>query len=217
MRSQRVYQQAHPSDRILAVLQRNDGKQFDQHLVRRFVQLVGIYPTGNLVKLDNGDIAVVVKPHAPDPYRPRVKVLMRASGQKLERPFDVNLWEAPEGHPQTVRGPVDPADGGHRPVELSLRDPRLQASVFGLGLGAGARYNERAAACRLTVHQGGHARFVRLAFTAAVSAVAVLAVAVTVAQQAPEPLWPLVVRLPAARHRRGLREQDAPRPPRTAG
>ena len=39
----------------------------------------------------------------------RVKVVIRASGQKLERPFDVNLWEAPEGHPQTVRGPVDPA------------------------------------------------------------------------------------------------------------
>jgi putative nucleotidyltransferase with HDIG domain len=109
MRSQRVYQQAHPSDRILAVLQRNDGKQFNQHLVRRFVQLVGIYPTGNLVKLDNGDIAVVVKPYAPDPYRPRVKVLIRASGQKVERPFDVNLWDAPEGHPQTVRGPIDPA------------------------------------------------------------------------------------------------------------
>ena len=109
MRSQRVYQQAHPSDRILAVLQRNDGKQFDQHLVRRFVQLVGIYPTGNLVKLDTGDIAVVVKPYAPDPYRPQVKVLIRASGQKVERPFDVNLWEAPEGHPQTVRGPIDPA------------------------------------------------------------------------------------------------------------
>ena len=91
------------------MLQRNDGKQFDQHLVRRFVQLVGIYPTGNLVKLDTGDIAVVVKPYAPDPYRPRVKVVIRASGQKLERPFDVNLWEAPAGHPQTVRGPVDPA------------------------------------------------------------------------------------------------------------
>ena len=52
MRSQRVYQQAFPTDRILAVLQRNDGKQFDQNLVRRFVQLVGIYPAGNLVRLD---------------------------------------------------------------------------------------------------------------------------------------------------------------------
>ena len=56
MRSQRVYQQAFPTDRILAVLQRNDGTQFDQNLVRRFVQLVGIYPAGNLVRLDTGEI-----------------------------------------------------------------------------------------------------------------------------------------------------------------
>ena len=33
MRSQRVYQDASPTDRILAVLQRNDGKQFEQNLV----------------------------------------------------------------------------------------------------------------------------------------------------------------------------------------
>ncbi len=44
MRSQRHYQQAFPTDRILAVLKNNDGTQFDQHLVRRFVQLIGIYP-----------------------------------------------------------------------------------------------------------------------------------------------------------------------------
>ncbi len=75
MRSQRAYQQAFPTDRILAVLKRNDGTQFDQHLVRRFVQLLGIYPPGNLVKLSSGEVAVVLKVHAPDPYRPRVRVL----------------------------------------------------------------------------------------------------------------------------------------------
>jgi putative nucleotidyltransferase with HDIG domain len=109
MRSQRVYQQAHSSDRILAVLQRNDGTQFDQHLVRRFVQLVGIYPTGNLVKLDTGEIAVVIRPYAPDPYRPRVKVVIGTSGQRLERPFELSLWETTEGHSRSVRAPVDPA------------------------------------------------------------------------------------------------------------
>src|SRR5919197_5310630 len=35
MRSQRKYQQSFPSERVLEVLKRNDGKQFDQHLVRR--------------------------------------------------------------------------------------------------------------------------------------------------------------------------------------
>ena len=57
MRSQRAYQQSFPTDRILAVLKRADGKQFDQHLVRRFTQLIGIYPPGNLVRLSTGEIA----------------------------------------------------------------------------------------------------------------------------------------------------------------
>ena len=116
MRSQRVYQQAFPTDRILAVLQRNDGKQFDQNLVRRFSQLVGIFPAGNLVRLDSGDIAVVIKPYAPDPYRPRVKVLIARDGTPLERPYELNLWEAEEGQPQAVQTPLDPAEYGIDPL-----------------------------------------------------------------------------------------------------
>ncbi|MBI2187543.1 MAG: HD domain-containing protein [Acidobacteria bacterium] len=109
MRSQRVYQESFPTDRILAVLQRNDGKQFDQNLVRRFVQLVGIYPAGNLVRLNSGDIAVVLKPYAPDPYRPRVRLLFDTHGVRMERPFELNLWEAREGDPQSIEAPLDPA------------------------------------------------------------------------------------------------------------
>jgi len=110
MRSQRVYQAAHPTDRILAVLQRNDGKQFDQRLVKRFVQLVGIYPAGNLVRLDTGEIAVVLKAYAPDPYRPRVKVLLNGDRTPLTRPYEINLWETHDGLADSVQAPVDPAD-----------------------------------------------------------------------------------------------------------
>lgn len=112
MRSQRRYQQAFPTDRILAVLQRNDGKQFDQHLVRRFVQLIGIYPAGNLVQLNTGEVAVVLKVHAPDPYRPRVRVLFGRDGNRLELPIDLNLWEAdPDSdRPSSVLAPLDPAE-----------------------------------------------------------------------------------------------------------
>jgi hypothetical protein len=116
MRSQRVYQAAHPTDRILAVLQRNDGTQFDQHLIRRFVQLVGIYPAGNLVRLYSGEVAVVLEVHAPDPYRPRVRILIDKDGRTLERPRDVNLFDAPEGEPNAVQAPVDPADYGIDPL-----------------------------------------------------------------------------------------------------
>ncbi len=44
MGSHRRYQQALPTDRILEVLKQSDGTQFDQNLVRRFVQLIVIYP-----------------------------------------------------------------------------------------------------------------------------------------------------------------------------
>src|SRR5215212_4784190 len=110
MRSQRAYQQAHPTDRILAVLKRNDGTQFDQHLVRRFVQLLGIYPPGNLVKLSTGEVAVVLQVHAPDPHRPRVRVIFAADGSRLEPPQDRNLFEGAET--QAVSSPVDAADFG---------------------------------------------------------------------------------------------------------
>jgi len=116
MRSQRVYQPAFPTDRILAVLQRNDGKQFDQNLVRRFVQLVGIYPVGNIVRLYNGEIAVVMKAHAPDPYRPCVRILMTADEMPLANPIEVNLWEMAEEQDNAIQAPLDPAEYGIDPL-----------------------------------------------------------------------------------------------------
>jgi putative nucleotidyltransferase with HDIG domain len=111
MRSQRRYQQAFPSERIMAVLEAEDHARFDRHLVRRFVQLLGIYPPGNLVKLNTGDIAVVLAAHAPDPFRPRVRVLLDPDGTRYDPAPAVNLWEASgaEGRASSVVAPVDAA------------------------------------------------------------------------------------------------------------
>ena len=119
MRSQRAYQQAFPSDRILEVMKRNDGQQFDQHLVRRFTQLLGIYPPGNLVRLDDGAIAVVMAVHAPEPFKPRVKVIVDAdAASSSNTPFEVNLWEVPAESqgPKAVKAPLDPAEHGIDPL-----------------------------------------------------------------------------------------------------
>jgi putative nucleotidyltransferase with HDIG domain len=116
MRSQRAYQQAFPSDRILEVLKRNDGLQFDQHLVRRFTQLVGIYPVGNLVRLDTGEVAVVVTVYAPDPNRPQVRVIIDKAGVRIEHPYDVNLWENEAGRPGAIAKPLDPRELGIDPL-----------------------------------------------------------------------------------------------------
>ena len=118
MRSQRAYQQAFPSDRILEVMKRNDGHQFDQHLVRRFTQLLGIYPPGNLVRLDDGALAVVMAVHAPEPFKPRVKVIATPAGEQIETPYEINLWEVPSETPgpKAVTAPLDPAAHGIDPL-----------------------------------------------------------------------------------------------------
>jgi putative nucleotidyltransferase with HDIG domain len=118
MRSQRVYQQAFPSDRILEVMKRSDGQQFDQHLVRRFTQLLGIYPPGNLVRLDDGATAVVMAVHAPEPFKPRVKVIVTPKGERIDTPYEINLWEVADDvpGPKNVRAPLDPAEHGIDPL-----------------------------------------------------------------------------------------------------
>jgi putative nucleotidyltransferase with HDIG domain len=118
MRSKRTYQESFPTDRILEVLKRNDGLQFDQHLVRRFSQLMGIYPPGTLVRLTSGELAVVLRIYAPDPYCPKVRIILGAGGEKLARPRDVNLWEPVEEGREAngIVKPIDPATVGVDPL-----------------------------------------------------------------------------------------------------
>jgi len=118
MRSQRNYQKAFPTERIMAVLTQQDTGRFDQRLVRRFSQLMGIYPLGNLVKLDTGALAVVVQVHAADPSRPLVRVVVSPDGRKLSTPVDLALWddESPAGPPPRIVCPMDPAEADIDPL-----------------------------------------------------------------------------------------------------
>ncbi len=118
MRSQRAYQQAFPTDRILEVLKRNDGKQFDQHLVRRFVQLVGIYPIGNLVRLNTGEVAVVRSIHAPDP----VPAAGQGAVQPRRRPGRPAVRNQPLGN-RRRRGPALAGRRAARSGGLRARSP----------------------------------------------------------------------------------------------
>jgi len=124
MRSQRTYQQAFPPDRILAVLRQGEDGRFDPRLVRRFSQLMGIYPPGTVVRLDDGSLAVVVRVHAPEPARPAVQIVVRPDGTHLDTPVEVALWEeeAPGRPYRSIVTPVDPVEVGIDPL------PYLQAA-----------------------------------------------------------------------------------------
>jgi len=64
------------------ILYKMQDKQFPEDLVIKFIQSIGLYPTGTLVELTTGDLGVVVEQHADTRLMPRVAVLNQ--GQFIE-------------------------------------------------------------------------------------------------------------------------------------
>ena len=93
LRSNRVYRDGLPSDRIRAIMTQKDSPAFNGRLLRRFINLMGLFPVGTLVRLNTEEVAVVTHEHPTDPFRPQVKVLLDATGQAVEVPPLVNTWE----------------------------------------------------------------------------------------------------------------------------
>jgi putative nucleotidyltransferase with HDIG domain len=112
LRSKRVYRDGLPSDRIRAIMTEKDSPAFNTKLLRRFINLMGLYPVGTLVRLATDEVAVVTHEHPGDPFRPQVKVLLDRLGAAVEQPPLVNTWEADArgDFPSAVVEAVHPAN-----------------------------------------------------------------------------------------------------------
>ena len=71
-----------------------DSTAFNTKLLRRFINLMGLFPVGTLVRLNTEEVAVVTHEHPTDPFRPQVKILLDRLGAAVETPTLVNTWEA---------------------------------------------------------------------------------------------------------------------------
>jgi putative nucleotidyltransferase with HDIG domain len=93
LRSNRVYRQGLPSDRIKAIMTQKDSPAFNGMLLRRFINLMGIFPVGTLVRLATGEVALVTHEHPTDPFRPQIKIVRDPLGETVDEPGLVNTWE----------------------------------------------------------------------------------------------------------------------------
>ena len=93
LRSHRVYRPGMPAARVRTIMAQRDSPAFNRLLLRRFINLVGLYPIGSLVRLASGEVALVSREHPGDPFRPQVKVLLDRDGARLPTPELVNTWE----------------------------------------------------------------------------------------------------------------------------
>jgi len=91
MTTRRPFRREIRPDKALAVLMQGRGKAYDPSLTKAFVAMLGIYPMGAVVALDEGSTAVVFRVNNDDLLHPRVKVLVDADGRWHEDPEIVDL------------------------------------------------------------------------------------------------------------------------------
>jgi HD-GYP domain-containing protein (c-di-GMP phosphodiesterase class II) len=109
LRSNRVYRDGLPSDRIKSIMGKKDDPAFNQRLLRRFINLIGLYPVGTVVRLNTEEIGVVTHEHPTDPFRPQVKIVRDRDGGELEQSRLVNTWE-PDGRGDFAWAVVEAVD-----------------------------------------------------------------------------------------------------------
>ena len=97
--SDRVYQRGMSSHEALQRIYEWSKTDFHPIYVQKFIQCLGIYPTGSAVLLDTGEAGVVCRQNRSHLLRPWVRVVRSALGQPLTEAFEVDLSEPSEPDP----------------------------------------------------------------------------------------------------------------------
>jgi HD-GYP domain-containing protein (c-di-GMP phosphodiesterase class II) len=91
MTTQRPFRREIRPDKALAVLMQGRGKAYDPAVTKSLVAMLGIYPMGAVVILDDQSTTVVYRVNNDDLLHPRVKVLADSAGRWLEAPEVLDL------------------------------------------------------------------------------------------------------------------------------
>ena len=102
------YQVPTPPDQAIRILLQKRGTVFNAVLVKAFVNMVGIFPVGALLRLDTGETALVIH-QTRDLMRPRVLLLTKFDGSERNDPTaEVSLLETEQGkHKRSIAGTID--------------------------------------------------------------------------------------------------------------
>jgi HD-GYP domain-containing protein (c-di-GMP phosphodiesterase class II) len=115
MTTHRPFRREIRPDKALAVLMQGRGKAYDPGVTKALVAMLGIYPMGAVVILDDQSTAVVYRVNNDDLLHPRVKMLADADGRWLEQPevLDLRLVDPATGlSTRSITECVPAADAG---------------------------------------------------------------------------------------------------------
>lgn len=93
LRSKRSYHEDMAPEKTYEEMMKMSGVNFDPRLLANFFQIVGVFPPGTVVELDDHSIGIVLRQSSLDIRRPQVEILYDASGNKPASSLTVNLLE----------------------------------------------------------------------------------------------------------------------------
>jgi HD-GYP domain-containing protein (c-di-GMP phosphodiesterase class II) len=119
----RLYADALSPHQAVTELYKCRGTLFQSELVEQFILTCGIYPTGSLVELSNGQVGVVTAVHSLKRLRPSVMLLLDEDKLPLPQFRTIDLGEMKEdahGRPLSIKCGLPLGAYGIDPVELFL-------------------------------------------------------------------------------------------------
>ena len=106
----RTYQKSrHPSEAV-RLIRRMSGKSYAPDLITNFVEMVGTYPVGELLRLASNELAVVASLNQIDATSPKVRIVTDTAGQRLETAVDADV-AAEKGVSRLIVASVGLAEG----------------------------------------------------------------------------------------------------------
>ncbi|HYA89158.1 MAG TPA: HD domain-containing phosphohydrolase [Nitrospirota bacterium] len=97
-----------PPDQAIRILVKKRGTVFHPVLVKAFVNMIGIFPIGTVLKLSSGEVGLVLH-QTRDLMRPRVLLLTKFDGSERGSGAEISLLETTGGnYKRDVVGIIDP-------------------------------------------------------------------------------------------------------------
>jgi HD-GYP domain-containing protein (c-di-GMP phosphodiesterase class II) len=87
----RPYAKARTSNEATLELLDCSGHQFQETLVEQFVLAIGLFPTGTMVELNTGEVAIVVSQNSTRRLKPEVVIVLNKAKDRLAIPKVVDL------------------------------------------------------------------------------------------------------------------------------
>jgi HD-GYP domain-containing protein (c-di-GMP phosphodiesterase class II) len=120
--TRRAYRRAETPARALGALKDGAGTSFDPEVVAGFIDLMGIYPPGSLLRLTAGETVMVIAP--PDGGPMEAVLVTDAAGVRLANPEPRSL------RPDDVAAPLTEEEAGMSPADvLGLLDEEPTAGL----------------------------------------------------------------------------------------